>query len=274
MYILFDIGGTNMRLAFSDGTNIIRQKTIPTPKDFEEAIYQFELITKELAREEKIKRLAGGIRGVLNKDKSKLVVDHILNDWVNKPFKEKLQNIYQCPVLLENDTALVGLGEATKGAGENQSIVAYVTISTGVGGARIVNKKIDQNALGFEPGHQIIVADGSLCGCGGNGHLEAYISGYAIEKIHQQKPQDLNNPLAWDEIAKYLSIGLNNTILHWSPDIVVIGGSIGLAIPLDYIQKHLNKNLKIFTPPTVIKAKLKDEAGLLGALQYLKQNIN
>jgi glucokinase len=53
-----------------------------------------------------------------------------------------------------------GLGEAVFGAGKGREIVVYMTISTGVGGARIVGGKIDASAMGFEPGHQIIDACG------------------------------------------------------------------------------------------------------------------
>ena len=63
---------------------------------------------------------------------------------------------------LANDSDLDGLGEATVGAGKGFNIVAYITVSTGIGGVRIVGGKIDVSTYGFEPGHQIIDADGSI----------------------------------------------------------------------------------------------------------------
>lgn len=274
MFLVFDIGGTKMRLATSqDGQSLEKQKIIPTPDDFEEVLLQFKLAAQDLSRGEKIQAAGGGIRGILDKNKSKLTKDHILTDFVDKPLQEKIAEITNSSVFLENDTALVGLGEATQGAGKGQKIIAYLTISTGVGGVRIVDNQIDANSLGFEPGHQIIVTDGNLCGCGGKGHLEAYISGSALEKIYHQKPQYISDPLIWDEVVKYLTVGLNNVSVHWSPDIIILGGSVGLSLPLDKIRKYFQQTLIIFPEaPQIAKASLGDQAGLLGALAYLKQH--
>ena len=43
IYVLFDIGATNMRIAVShDGETILEQKIIPTPPDFTEGIKAFK----------------------------------------------------------------------------------------------------------------------------------------------------------------------------------------------------------------------------------------
>jgi len=271
MYLTFDIGGTNMRIGVSsDGKSISNSKIVPTKKDFEQGIKTFKEVADELSGGQKIEAVAGGLAGPLDKENTMLVSSPHITEWVNKPFKQRLEEIFSCPVYLENDADLAGLGEATSGAGQGKEIVVYLTISTGVGGVRVVNKKIDQNSLGFEPGHQIIVIDGNDCNCGGKGHLEAYIGGYYLEKMHGKKAEDLNDPAVWDQVANYLAVGLHNTIVHWSPDIIVLGGSVTKSIPLDKVKENLSRLLTIFpSAPEIIKSSLGDQAGLIGALKLL-----
>lgn len=271
MYLVFDIGGTKMRLATSiDGQTLASSKTVPTPKDFNEGIKTFKQTADELSAGQKIEAVAGGVTGALDKDKSTQLTSPHVGGWVGKPLKAELEKLCSCPVYLENDANLATLGEASFGAGVDHKIVAYLTISTGVGGGRVVDKKIDSNALGFEPGHQIIVPDGNPCNCGGKGHLESYISGSALERIYGQKGEKITDPKIWNQVARYLAIGLNNTIVHWSPDIVILGGSVSKSIPLDQVRSYLKEILTIFpNPPEITPAKLGDTAGLNGALYLL-----
>lgn len=271
MTLTFDIGGTNMRVAVSvDGETLTNSKIVPTPKDFEQGIQILKQVSKELSGE-KIESVAGGIAGPLDQDKTGLVKSSHILGWAGKPLKNELEKIFNAEVKLENDTAIGGLGEANFGAGKGYKIISFITIGTGVGGARIVDGKIDKNSLGFEPGHQIIVPEGNLCNCGGKGHLETYVAGSYLEKNYHQKSEDIKDPKIWDEVARYLSIGLTNTVVHWSPDIVILGGSVTQSIPLEAVQKYLNEYLTVFPKaPPVIKSTLGDDAGLYGALKLIK----
>ncbi len=259
MYLVLDIGGTNTRIATSaNGKTLTDVKTIPTDQEFEQAIVSISQIAEELTKGEKIQAAACGVAGALDKDKNLLIKSPHIAGWVQKPIKQDLEKAFAASVYLENDAHLGGLGEATFGAGKDHNIVAFITIGTGVGGVRIVNQKIDANSSGFEPGHQIIIPEGNACDCGGKGHLETYIAGSYLK-------ENTN----WDEVARYLAIGLNNIIVHWSPDIVILGGAIAQKISLDKVRLYLNESLKIFTPPQVVKSLLGNEAGLHGGLALL-----
>lgn len=268
-----------MRLAVSQGgKNFGEPKIVDTPQDFNEGMSLFEKAAQELSGGEKVKAMAGGIAGPLDREKSKLVNSPNLSGWVNKPLKGTLQKLVGSPVYIENDTAIVGLGEAVVGAGKGASIVAYITVSTGIGGVRVVDGKIDRNIFGFEPGHQIIDPTGALCPiCGSSGHLEGHVSGAALENRYHKKPYDIVNSKIWEEEAKWLAYGLNNTIVHWSPAVVVLGGSMIVKEPgisIDRVCFHLGKTLSIFPEhPKLVKAELGDVGGLHGALIFLKQNL-
>ena len=261
-----------MRVATSaDGETITKSKIVPTPRDFDQGIQALKQAADELSGGEKIEGVAGGLAVILDPDKTMAVRSTHLKGWINKPLKTELERIFAAPAHIENDSHIAGLGEATHGAGIGKNIVAFINIGTGIGGVRIVNGKMDQGYLNFEPGHQIIVADGKPCDCGGLGHFESYVSGSGIEKIYHQKGEEITDPAIWDEISRYLAMALNNTTVHWAPDIVVLGGSVVKSLPIDNVKKHLSTMLKALASiPDIVPAKLGDEAGLYGALELLK----
>ena len=258
-----------MRLAVSkDGKNVEEPKIVSTPQDFKEGMKLFEQLARELLGDAKPKAVAGGVAGPLDKEKTMLVNSPHIPGWVKKPLKEELEKRFAVSVSLENDAVLAGMGEAVEGAGKERSIVVYMTVSTGVGGVRIVDKKAERSAMGFEPGHQVI--DQGMT-------LEQLVSGTGVKARYNKDPREIQDEKIWDELARLLAIGLNNTIVHWSPDIVVLGGAMILgnpAIPLDKVRKHLKDILTIFPElPPLRKAALGDAAGLYGALELAKQHV-
>lgn len=277
MYIIFDIGGTKTRVAASTdlktyGTPI----KFKTPLTYAEGIEALMHAAETLAEGQKVIGLSGGIRGPLNKEKTGISNEVVLTDWINKPITPTLSERFGAPAFLENDSAIVGLGEAVYGAGIGHNIVAYHTVSTGVGGARYINGKIDVASIGFEPGHQILDMDRSIMGTDVSPTLENFISGNALERRRGCKPYEIpqSDPV-WDELAGYLAVGLRNTILYWSPDAIVLGGSMVIGDPRitrEAIIKKTEEALAGFVAcPPILDATLKDEGGLYGAMALLRK---
>jgi len=270
MYLLFDIGGTNIRLSFSkNGLDIGESIIVATPSNFDSAIDVIFSAAKTIGAYGNITRAAGGIAGVFNAEKSTLERSPNLLGWIGKPLKVRLEQALGVPVFFENDAAIVALGEAHYGAGKNFSIVEYLTVSTGVGGARVVDGIIDERSVGFEPGQEIITVENE-----GPVTLENTVSGKAIEKRFGKKPKEVVDPFVWEELAEKLAYGVYNTIVLWSPDVVVLGGPMitgDPAIPISRVEFHLARILKIFPKPPVIKqAELGVLGGLWGALEFVK----
>lgn len=261
-----------MRLAASEDLKSFSEpKILETPQNYEEGIALFKETAKDLSGGQKIEAIAGGIAGPFDEKKRSLVHSPNLKDWIGKPFLPELQKVFGASVFIENDTAMVGLGEAHFGAGRGYKIVAYITLSTGMGGCRIVGGKIDEKTIGFEPGHQIIDAGKILCPeCDGQ-YLGQYISGRAIFKRTGKRPEEIDDPEFWRRMTVFLAYGLNNTIVHWSPEIVVLGGSLMNAIKIELVREELAKILKIFPEmPVLKKAELGDTGGLWGAMVFLR----
>jgi len=105
--------------------------------------------------------------------------------------------------------------------------------------------------------------------------LEDLISGKALQAETGKHPREITDPAVWDDRAKKLAIGLNNIIVEWSPDCVVLGGSMitgNPAISIDKTAEYLKDILKIFPRlPIIKKAELGDFGGLYGALAFIKQ---
>lgn len=276
MHLLFDIGGTKTRLAVSSDLVSIEGKVkFDTPPIFEDGIARILEEAETLLGGRAVSAVGGGIRGPLNHEKDAIVSDDVLTDWVMKPVGDSLRQAFNAPVYLENDTAVVGLGEAHFGAGKGYEILAYHTVSTGVGGARIVHGQIDVASSGFEPGKQIVDIDYTKLG-GEADTLEELISGRALEQARGVKPYDIpqTDPV-WEDLARILATGLKNTVAYWSPDAIVLGGSMVVGdprIPLASIRLHMHALLQGLMPcPPIFGATLKDEGGLYGALVLLRQ---
>jgi len=275
-YILFDIGGTKTRVAVSEDLRTIGEiKKFATPKKASEGIAMMVKTIRELAPGT-IRGMAGGIRGQLNDDKTELAIDDVLVGWVGEPLVAQLEKALKTKVHLENDAAIAGVGEANYGAGVGAEIVVYHTVSTGVGGAKIEDGIIDDYHTGFEPGRQILDIDHTILGEEVEPTLENLVSGSAIERRMGVKPYEIDQAdTLWDQLAYYLAHGLRNSVLYWSPDVIVLGGSMILGDPrilLDDIRKHTNEVIgEVTEVPLIVDAALGDEVGLYGAMAILNQ---
>jgi predicted NBD/HSP70 family sugar kinase len=255
MYLLADIGGTKMRIAV---TRNLRSFDAPiiidTPTENADLLRLFVETVHSLAKDNGI--------------------THIV---VGKPLWAKRYPAFEndvkkalAPAAVDvlNDTALVGLGEAYFGAGTGSSIFVYITVSTGINGVRIVDGSIDRSVQGFEIGGQYLATEGTIS-------LEDLIAGRSVQEHYGVHPKELgkDHPF-WEEAARILAYGLHNTILHWSPDRVAIGGSMmkEIGIPLPRVESHLKEILKKFpTAPEIVPAKLEDLGGLWGGIAKLQQ---
>ncbi len=276
IYVLFDIGGTKTRVAISDDLKTLREiKHFKSKTNFKEGIAELIKTIDSLVGESKIKAICGGVRGLLNEEKTGIHNDAVLGGWAGKSIVAELAAKYSVPIKIENDTALAGLGEAVFGSGKGMDIVVYHTVSTGVGGVKIERGKIDDATNGFEPGHQVLDIDRTILGDEINPTLENLVSGAGVEARMGMKPYEIpQEDTLWDELAEYLAQGLRNTILYWSPEVIVLGGSMIIGDPkiqLEAIRKYTVEVLDGFVEcPFITTASLGDEAGLYGAMVCLK----
>ena len=194
--IAVDLGATTTRVAlFGSGGEILGRVTSLTPRSGDSP----ETIPCHLA---------GLIRRVLSASGGAAPaaaigvsacgpIDHRRGSVVrppNLPFGEiplagPLGAEFGLPVRLANDCHAGILGEVIYGAGAGCRNLAYITLSTGIGGGVICNGRLvlgrDGNAA--EIGHFHVDNRYDLpCGCGGTGHWEAYSSGRFIPHFFER----------------------------------------------------------------------------------------
>lgn len=267
MYLLFGIGGTHTRIGISSDHQTLEKSTkIHTAHDFDKALAEIKQSAYELLGHTWPDKVVIGVPGILDKDRHKLLISPNLTGWCKQDLYTNFSEIFKTEqITLANDAELEAIGEATEGAGKNKKIVAYIVVGTGVGGARVVDGKPDLTLFGQEPGHQLLTNDQTQT----LEELEKMISGTAIKESFGQKAEDIQNPLVWQRISRRFAIGLHNTIVHWSPEIVVLGGSVSQHIDLQIVREVLDKTLKIYPEvPEIAQATLGDDAGLIGALHF------
>ncbi len=262
MYALFDIGGTKSRFAIShDGTSFDEPVIIDTPSNYAEGIIAFDECLRKLTRGKKITQAVGGFPGIIVDQQ--VFKSPNLKDYEGKYIGHELERIFGVKPHIENDADLAALGEAVFGAGKDGDIVAYITISTGIGGGLVIDKKIQRTKYGFEPGHQIINYKTKET-------LHDMISGTALSKKYNKPAKEIKEPEVYEWISELLGVALTNTIVHWSPDILVMGGSITKDIDLGEVQKQIALNLHIFPKlPLLKRAELGAYNGIWGALHIL-----
>ncbi len=183
--------------------------------------------------------------------------------------------------MLENDANCMALGESTFGYGKNIKNLVCVTLGTGVGAGIVINNKIyTGRSNAGELGHITIDINGYKCKCGRRGCLEEYVSARGIKRTAKKlginknileiyemaKLGSIKAKKVYETTGTYLGIGLSTLVKLLDPDLIVIGGGISNAG--DLILKPAVKEMKkrtFFRTPSVKIAKLKDNAGAIGA---------
>ena len=142
--------------------------------------------------------------------------------WQDINLEDELQQFApQAKVTVLNDAAAGGMYESVAGAGENYNVVLYVTISTGIGSALVIDNRL-QHQFGNSEGGQMILDHQRL------DRFETLASGSAFNDTYHHLGSEENDPAHWSEYGQLVGTGLFNMITITRPDVVVIGGSMGV----------------------------------------------
>jgi len=116
-------------------------------------------------------------------------------DFYEVPISAEVGRALDLPAFLDRDANVAALGEMAFGAARGCLDFIYLTVSTGVGGSIVSEGRIFHGPDGTagELGHTPVAMDG-LCGCGGVGHLEAFLGGAAMARIARQAVAEGRSP--------------------------------------------------------------------------------
>ncbi|MDU7282390.1 MAG: ROK family protein, partial [Leuconostoc citreum] len=193
------------------------------------------------------------------------------------------------------------LGEAWKGAGNNDDEVSFITLGTGVGGGLVSNGQLIHGTAGAggEVGHVVVEPNGYLCTCGNHGCLEQYASATGVVRLAQDSAEEyvgssklkqmisdgdeVTSKIVFDlakdgdflanevvnKVAYYLGYATAAISNILNPSAIIIGG--GVAAAGEFLRARIEKEWTKFAFPTVrvstrVKlAELGNDAGVIGA---------
>ena len=307
-----DIGGTKLATVVADTAgNILNKVRKPTlaergPEYALQLLFDMVHETIELAGLERTAISAIGVScgGPLDTETGIVYSPPNLPGWDALPLKSQLESEFEIPVTIENDANASALAEYRFGGGRGYNAVLYMTMSTGIGGGIVLDGQVyhGANDSAGEVGHQILLPDGPLCGCGKRGCLEALCSGPAIARRAQAavrnekaaatalldlvggRVEDLRSEhvlaaarhgdaLALqlvEETAYYMGWGIANLVNILNPDIVLLG-TIAIAAG-DLLLNPIRKTVSEFAmtrPAEAVKiapAQLGEALGDLAAV--------
>jgi len=231
-----DIGGSGVKGAVvhtKKGILLTDRYRIPTPQPATpDAVAE---VINKITKHFKWKGPVGvGFPGVIQQGIARTAAN--LNEaWIDRDLNKLFSEVTGCKVHVVNDADAAGMAESKFGAGKGvKGTVILITVGTGLGTVIFTNGRLVPN---LELGHVILHgADAEL---------------YASDAARS------NNELSWDVWAERFNEYLQRIeYLVW-PDKIIIGGGAS------------KKGEKFFpyltTKAPVVPAKLKNEAGIVGA---------
>jgi glucokinase len=300
-----DIGGTKVAAGVVDEAGRVlrrtrRQTPSRDPQAVEDTIVE---VVADLRAHHPVVAVGIGAAGFVDAERARvLFAPHLA--WRNEPLRDAVAEAVSLPVVVENDANAAAWAEWRFGAGRGQERLVCVTLGTGIGGGIVLDGVVQRGRHGMagEFGHMVVVPDGHRCECGNRGCLEQYASGNVLgrearELARAGSPvtvplmervggdvEALVGPLIteaardgdpcaielFEDVGRWLGIGLANLAAALDPGMFVIGGGVSDAGELllrparDSFRRTLTG--RGFRPePRIVAAALGPEAGLVGA---------
>jgi glucokinase len=290
-----DIGGTKIAVGLVDDSGRVlarQQAPTQTAGAWPQALALISGMLRKSAQEADaiIAGIGIGSTGPVDPLKGKFENLDTIPQWSGASPVDDLAREFHVSAAMENDADAGALAEATWGAGRSKSRLIYVTVGTGIGGGIIFDGHLYRGVDGAHPeiAHQVLEANGVPCSCGLRGCWEALAAGPGMAKWMESQPEYTGPPgltarriyehaMAGDLLAAraieretfYLGIGLANLVNLFTPDAIILGGSImkSAGAFLRDIRKVMQQGCR-FVPLEKVElslASLGDDANLIGA---------
>ncbi|OPZ64967.1 MAG: Glucokinase [Firmicutes bacterium ADurb.Bin506] len=305
-YIGIDLGGTKIAsMLINSEYEVLARLTVPTRhEEGEQSVIgritgsAQHLCDSASVEMRQVGRVCVGSPGPIIRQ-SGMVLDAPNLGWKNVALAPLVSNALGVPVIVENDANAAAVAENLLGAGKASRNMMYITVSTGVGGGLVLDRRLYRGSGGAagEIGHTTVLPNGPLCGCGNRGCLEALASGTAIARRGQEiahRPAGrgiaqlaVDGPVTAMTVAEaarrgdraatailrdafeYLGIAVANAANLLNLDTVVIGGGVaGIGDMLfDSVRYEVRARTFAFVAEQckIVPASLGADSGALGA---------
>jgi glucokinase len=249
--------------------------------------------------------------GLVDYKQGRAILSHNFPVWRDVPLCQLIKERFTFKAVMDNDANLGALAEHTFGQMGGVENFLYLTVSTGIGGGLILDGELYRGNRGLagEIGHTLVQENGPRCTCGKSGCLEALASGTSLARRAREAIGEGNKSgkmvlslsggrieeitaktlltaarrgdqfslKLFQDTGRYLGIAIAQAVLLLDLERVVIGGGVANAgrILLNPIQDTLNFLLlpEPRSSVTVIRSRLGDRSGLLGAVALAQRRI-
>lgn len=294
-----DIGGTRTKLAIVSTTGEVVHHSLflttdyPQKDKYYQTLEQHILILIDWAQKNQIKLEGIGL-GAPNAHREKGVMINPPNfPWSeNLDLVTSLKTKTHLEVVLENDACIAGFGEAQWGKAQGLERFVVVTLGTGVGFCTFINGQAVKSVHGLngEFGHICLYPQGRACACGGQGHLEKYLSVSGMvqtinemtgeqlvfkDVLEQLRQADPSEKLlaAIESISDDLGRALSYIHLLLGPELFILagGGSVLGARFCTQVEEALKKYTfgHFKDHPKVVLSQLTNELGAVAGAASL-----
>jgi predicted NBD/HSP70 family sugar kinase len=293
-----DIGASNLRVALADlqGNILGRWNTSTKATSSPDmVIAQIEqgincLLSQSSYSRRSLLSVAAGTPGVTNSRAGVVLATSYLRGWKDVPLRQLLETTLAVPAAVENDVRMAALGEHWMGSARGVDDFVFLAIGTGIAAGVFANGKLIHGSswTAGEVGYMHVpLAIQEPVKPGEPGALESIIGGEGIRRqwssacVDSPKPRSLTatdifdrasngDPLAMrvlEHSAQLLAYAVYNISLVLNSSLFVLGGGIGVSIPLcDATQRILERYNEPSRPKLVISS-LGTEAQLMGAIR-------
>jgi glucokinase len=309
-----DFGGTKLAVVLTDLDGMIQDKHVVydhvSKPDHEIARYIVRLVKELLARNQLEETDVEGIGicfpGHLRFHEGVTITTSNLPGFKNFPLRQVIQEHFQVKVILDNDANAQTYAEFLYGAGRGYDSMLFMTISTGIGGGIVLDRKLYRGMTGTagEFGHIIIDPSSPIrCGCGNYGCLMGCASGHSLPQMWQYYRQqgipstlEIAEPAAFNgrllkrgldqqdalcervtaDYARAIGIGVYNLFQIFNPPLIVLGGGLvklgdRFFHQIEATFRELVKDMA-YDNMTLTLSALGDDAGLIGAAALLLED--
>ena len=289
-YILFDIGGTNIKMATYEGC-LSDVKEYPTEAKLG-ADKLGEKIINLVSSESNYDAIGISTAGQVNAKEGYIIyANENMPGYTGTKWKEMLESKFNVPVYVENDVNAAALGEGYAGVAKGKDDYLCLTFGTGVGGAIVIDGKVYHGSSGSagEFGAMLLNINKHEKGDAFSGAYEKIGSTTALVKSAMKYREELNNgrlifsnlddSKVLDIVKSWtydVSLGLTSLIHIFNPAMVILGGGI---MEQELVFNEVLKNVEDELMPSfknveIKRAELGNKAGLYGALSIIEKELN
>lgn len=266
------------------------------------------IISNSNVDESKILGIGIGMPGLLDSEAGVVLFSPDFG-WENINLLKPIRNVFSMPIVMENVTRAMAMGEKWFGAGRNTDIFLYINLGFGIGSAIMIDGELFRGFSGKagELGHMTVERNGPLCNCGNYGCLEALASANAISKqaklsikngrqssileLANGDPDKIEAKTVFDaakngdalaleivmQAIEYLGVAIASATNLLEPGLIILEGGVTNAgdILIDNLQKVLNCHTMRYVGrhTRIIFSHMDDNAAAIGAASFLVKRL-